>query len=74
MSNYNNAQTLNAFAKNIKLKNKDKKLYKFFKKHFYHSKNLQKIEKANNYLNNFDKCFFKKYSEFQVLISNEDDI
>ena len=74
MSNYNNAKTLNAFAKNIKLKSKDKKLYKFFKKHFYHSKNLQKIEKANNYLNNFDKCFFKKYSEFQVLISNEDDI
>ena len=73
LSNYNNVKTLNAFVKNIKLKNKDKKLYRFLKHQFYHNKNLEKIEMANNYLNNFDKCFIKKYSEFQVLISNEDD-
>ena len=73
LSNYNNAKTLNAFVKNIKLKNKDKKMYKFFNNQFYHSKKLKKMEEANNYLNNFDKCFIKKYSDFQVLISNEDD-
>ena len=73
ISNYNNAKTLNAFVKNIKLKNKDKKMYKFLKNQFYHSKKLEKIEEANNYLNNFDKCFIKKYSDFQVLISKEDD-
>ena len=73
ISNYNNTKTLNAFVKNIKLKNKDKKLYKFLNNQFYHNKKLKKMEEANNYLNNFDKCFIKKYSDFQVLISNEDD-
>ena len=73
ISNYNNTKTLNAFMKNIKLKNKDKRLYQFLKNHFYHSKKLQKIEEVNNNLKNLDKCFIKKYSDFQVLISNEDD-
>ena len=73
ISNYNNEKTLSALMKNLKFKNKDKKWYKFLKNQFYPNKKLKKIEEVNNYLNNFDKCFIKKYSDFQVLISKEDD-
>ena len=70
--NYYKGQSLDTLVNNIKLKN-DNKVYKFLRKQIYQNKNLEKIEDENKYLNNLDKYFIKKYSEFQVLISYADD-
>ena len=65
---------LNNLVDDIKSKNKDNKIYQFLRDQLYNNKILKKIEKANIYLSNLDKHFIKKYTQFQILISNEDDI
>jgi len=65
---------LNNLVDDIKSKNKDNKIYQFLRDQLYNNKILKKIEKANIYLSNLDKHFIKKYTQFQTLISNEDDI
>ena len=71
--NFDKGQSLNNLVDNIKKKNKNNKLIQFLKDQLFTHKNLKKMECANKYLNNFDKYFIKKYSEFQVLISSADD-
>ena len=64
---------LNNLIDDIKSKNKDNRMYQFLRDQLYNNKTLKKIEKANKYLSNFDKHFIKKYSQFQTLLSYEDD-
>ena len=64
---------MNILVDDIKSKNKDNKMYQFLREQLYNNKILNKIEKANIYLSNLDKHFIKKYTQFQTLISNEDD-
>ena len=64
---------LNSLVDDIKSKNKDNRMYQFLRDELYNNKLLTKIEKDNKYLSNFDKHFIKKYTQFQTLISNEDD-
>ena len=55
------------------MKNSNNKLYKFLRDELFQNNNIKIIENENKYLNNLDKYFIKKYSEFQVLISYADD-
>ena len=68
-----NVINLNNLFHDIKSKNKDNKMYQFFRDQLYNNKILKKIEKANIYLRNLDKHFINKYTQFQILISNEND-
>ena len=71
--NYYRGQSLDSLVNNIKMKNGNKRLYKFLRDELFQNNNLEKMENENKYLNNLDKYFIKKYSEFQVLISYADD-
>ena len=71
--NYYKGQSLDNLITDIKTKNSNNKWYKFLRNELFHKDQINNIEKKNNYLNNLDKYFIKKYSEFQVLISYADD-
>ena len=71
--NYYKGQSLESLVNTIKMKNSNNKLYKFLRDELFQNNNVKRIENENKYLNNLDKYFIKKYSEFQVLISYADD-
>ena len=71
--NYYKGQSLDSLINNIKMKNDHKQLFRFLRNELFHNEKLRNMEDKNNYLNNLDKHFIKKFSEFQVLISYADE-
>ena len=70
--NFSKGQSLDLLINKIKEKNNNK-LYNFLRNELFKNEYMKKMENENKYLNNLDKYFIKKYSEFQVLISYSDD-
>ena len=71
--NYYKGQNLDSLITDIKMKNANNKWYKFLRNELIQKDQINRMESKNQYLNNLDKYFIKKFSEFQVLISYADD-